>query len=254
MKLLAVDTAQPACSAALHIQTSDGVKTFCRFEPMTRGQAEALPGLVQDVLQSAGVIPNELDALACTIGPGTFTGVRVGIALVRGMAVVLNKPVLGVTSLEALAHPITPQNKELIAASFDARRGEVYFQLFDHNHTPQTQPMIVSIEEAAALIPRQPVVLVGTGSELLSQRLDQENQPAQMLSPQHIRPDSTPQEPPLSLDLAPFAFPQADHVAAIARARFAKMDDAQRANLAAPNPLYIRSPDAKLPKNGGQLT
>lgn len=259
MKLLAVDTAQPACSAALHIQTSEGVKTFCRFEPMTRGQAEALPGLVQEVLESAGVKPGELDALACTVGPGTFTGVRVGIALVRGMAVVLNKPVLGITSLEALAHPIAPQNKELIAASFDARRNEVYFQLFDHNHTPQTEPMIVSIEEAAALIPRQPVVLVGTGSEFLSQRLDQAGQHAQMLLPHHIRtesarPDRVPQEPSLSLDLAPFAFPQADHVAAIARVRFAKMDDAQRANLAAPNPLYIRSPDAKLPKNGGQLT
>ena len=55
-------------------------------------------------------------------------------------------------------------------------------------------------------------------------------------------------------DLAPFAYPQADHVAAIARIRFAKMDDKERASLAAPNPLYIRSPDAKLPKNGGQLT
>ncbi len=254
MKLLAVDTAQPACSAALHIQTSDGVKTFCRFEPMTRGQAEALPGLVQDVLESAGVKPDELDALACTIGPGTFTGVRVGIALVRGMAVVLNKPVLGVTSLEALAHPIAPQNKELIAASFDARRNEVYFQLFDHNHTPQTQPMIVSVEEAAALIPNQPVVLVGTGSELLRQRLDQTNQSAQTLLPEYIRPDNTGQELSVTLDLAPYAYPQADHVAAIARIRFAKMDDAQRANLEAPNPLYIRAPDAKLPKNGGQLT
>lgn len=251
MKLLAVDTAQPACSAALHIETAEGVKTFCRFEQMTRGQAESLPDMVQDVLKAAGVKPNELDALACTVGPGTFTGVRVGIALVRGMAVVLNKPVLGVTSLEALAHPITPPNNELIAASFDARREEVYFQLFDHKHAPQSEPMIVSVEEAAALIPRQPVVLVGTGSDLLAEHLGQTDHPAQKITAQHVRATNVDEEPRLDLD--PFAFPQADYVAAIARVRFARMDDVQRANLLAPSPLYIRSPDAKLPKNGGRL-
>lgn len=253
MKLLAVDTAQPACSAALHIETSEGVKTFCRFELMTRGQAEALPAMVQEVLKAGGVKPNELDALACTVGPGTFTGVRVGIALVRGMAVVLNKPVFGVTSLEALAHPIMPQNQELIAASFDARRGEVYFQLFDHTHAPQTEPMIVSVEEAVALIPHLPVVLVGTGSELLAPHLEHADMQVQKISPQHISTLSANEELRSDLDLARFAFPQADHVAAIAGLRFAKMDDAQRVNLAAPSPLYIRAPDAKLPKNGGQL-
>ncbi|MBV1887262.1 MAG: tRNA (adenosine(37)-N6)-threonylcarbamoyltransferase complex dimerization subunit type 1 TsaB, partial [Parvibaculaceae bacterium] len=236
-------------SAALHIETPEGVKTFCRFEPMTRGQAEALPAMVQEVLAEAGVKPNELDALACTVGPGTFTGVRVGIALVRGMAVVLNKPLLGVTSLEALAHPITPQNNELIAASFDARRDEVYFQLFDHKQTPQTEPMIVNIEAAAAMIPRQPVLLVGTGSDLLAAPLEQAGQQAQKITAQHVRAGAEP-----SLDLNALAFPQADHVATIARTRFAKMDDVQRANLEAPSPLYIRSPDAKLPKNGGRLT
>lgn len=249
MNLLAVDTAQPACSAALHMETPEGVKTFCRFEPMTRGQAEALPVMVQEVLDRAGIKPNQLDALACTVGPGTFTGVRVGIALARGMAVVLNKPVLGVTSLEALAHPLKPQNNELIAASFDARREEVYFQLFDHQQTPQTDPMIVRLEEAAALIPAQPVILVGTGSPLLSHHLGTAGQQVQQLAQNHIA-----QGDAAELDLTAFAYPQADQVAAIACARFAKMTVADRANLPAPSPLYIRAPDAKLPKNGGQLS
>ena len=98
MKVLAVDTALGACSVAV----LDGEKILShRFEEMARGHAEALAPIVQDAM--AGIAFASLDRLAVTTGPGTFTGQRVGLAFMRGLRIALRKPLIGVTTLEAIA-------------------------------------------------------------------------------------------------------------------------------------------------------
>ncbi len=100
MKLLAVDTALGACSAAL----LDGDTVLAhRFEPMERGHAERLAPMVEEVMREAALPFTALDRLAVTTGPGTFTGQRVGLAFMRGLRVALKKPLIGVTSLAAMA-------------------------------------------------------------------------------------------------------------------------------------------------------
>src|SRR5271169_756924 len=100
MKILAADTALGACSVAL----LDDARVFAhRFEPMERGHAEALAPMVDEAMREAGLAFAELDRLAVTTGPGTFTGQRVGLAFMRGLRVALKKPLAGITTLEAMA-------------------------------------------------------------------------------------------------------------------------------------------------------
>jgi tRNA threonylcarbamoyladenosine biosynthesis protein TsaB len=124
MRILAVDTALGACSVAL----LDGARILAhRFEPMERGHAEALAPMVDEAMRQAGLAFVELDRLAVTTGPGTFTGQRVGLAFMRGLRVALNKPLAGVTTLEAMAAAAMEETGLPVAAALhDARRGEVY--------------------------------------------------------------------------------------------------------------------------------
>jgi tRNA threonylcarbamoyladenosine biosynthesis protein TsaB len=98
MKLLAVDTALGACSVAI---LDHQTVLAHHFVPMARGHAEALAPMVQDAM--AGIAFASLDRLAVTTGPGTFTGQRVGLAFMRGLRIALRKPLIGVTTLEAIA-------------------------------------------------------------------------------------------------------------------------------------------------------
>lgn len=100
MIVLALDTALDACSAAL-VRGNDLLAS--RTEPMTRGQAERLPPLVAELIAESGVSFAEIDRIAVTTGPGSFTGVRVGLSFARALALALGKPCIGVSTLEALA-------------------------------------------------------------------------------------------------------------------------------------------------------
>ncbi len=103
MRILALDTATSACSAALW---HDGRVCARRLVRMERGQSEALMPMVLDVLAEAGCGFSQLDLLAVTVGPGAFTGLRIGLAAARGMALASGIPCLGVTTLEAVAHGV----------------------------------------------------------------------------------------------------------------------------------------------------
>jgi tRNA threonylcarbamoyladenosine biosynthesis protein TsaB len=100
MLILAIDTALSACSAAI---VRDGEALATRVEPMARGQAERLAPLVDELMDEAGLRFDQLDAIAVTRGPGAFTGLRVGLAFARGLALALDKPCLGFSTLEVLA-------------------------------------------------------------------------------------------------------------------------------------------------------
>jgi tRNA threonylcarbamoyladenosine biosynthesis protein TsaB len=127
MKILAVDTALGACSAAI----LDGETLLAHaFEPMERGHAERLAPMVHEVMIESGIAFAALDRLAVTIGPGTFTGQRIGYSFMRGMRLALKRPLIGVSTLSAMAHAAMAETRMSIAAVFqDAKRGEVYFAL-----------------------------------------------------------------------------------------------------------------------------
>lgn len=98
MTILAINTAFPACNIAL---ARDGKLLADRYEPMVRGQDARLAGLVDEMLKDAGIGMVDLTRIAVVTGPGSFTGVRVGVAFARGLALVLDVPCVGLTSLEA---------------------------------------------------------------------------------------------------------------------------------------------------------
>ncbi|CAN1519614.1 COG1214 Inactive homolog of metal-dependent proteases, putative molecular chaperone [Caulobacteraceae bacterium] len=106
MLILAVDTALNACSVAI---LRSGEVLLSRVEPMAKGQAERLAPMAREVLAEAGITPAALDRIAVTRGPGAFTGLRIGLAFARGLAVALDRPCVGISTLEVLAHAANAQ-------------------------------------------------------------------------------------------------------------------------------------------------
>eukprot|EP00439_Symbiodinium_sp_Y106_P088195 s1_g731.t1 len=219
--LLAIDTGQAACSVALW---REGTIVAHRLKAMPKGHAEALVPMIEEVQAEAGFAFEDLDAFAVTVGPGTFTGLRVGLATARGLAVAADKPLIGVTTLEAIAWPARSEATEntAIAAAFDARRNEIYLQCFTSEGEGITEPALVSLDDVAARVPDQALLCVGTGANLVRERLQGHGHDVRAAS-----------APPL---------PDACAVAEIASHRPADKDQI-------PGPLYLRAPDAKLPAN-----
>ncbi len=128
MKTLAVDTALGACSVAI---TSDGETLAHHWVAMPRGHAEALAPMVERAMAEAGLAFADLDRLAVTTGPGTFTGQRVGLAFMRGLRIALGKPLIGLTTLEVMAAAAEAEARApLVTVLHEAKRGEVYAALY----------------------------------------------------------------------------------------------------------------------------
>jgi tRNA threonylcarbamoyladenosine biosynthesis protein TsaB len=207
--LLAVDTALGACSVAV-LRGSDILHHY--FEEMTRGHAEALAPMVDRAMGQAGMAFTALDRLAVTTGPGNFTGQRVGLAFMRGLRIGLDKPLIGITTLEAMA-AATASNRA--AAIHDAKRGEAYL-LLRANDEIILPPTVLPFEEAVARIRVfGACALCGTGAEAAHAALGAD------------------------FSLTAIRQPDALWVARLARARAVPAEP--------PAPLYLRAPDAKLP-------
>lgn len=139
MKLLAIDTSTEACSAALSI---DG-ETIERYEVAPRRHAELILPMVDSLLSEAGVTLSQMDALAFGRGPGAFTGVRIGTGVVQGLAFSVDRPVVPVSSLAALAYgALSEFNAENILAGIDARMGEVYWGVYRHADRSGVEPLV----------------------------------------------------------------------------------------------------------------
>ena len=111
MLILAIDTALDACAAGV-LDTDAGKLIAQESQPMKRGHAEALMPLIARVMKESGIAFLSLDRIAVTTGPGSFTGLRVGLSAARGIALAANKPVVGLTTLTAYAAPVVSQNGE----------------------------------------------------------------------------------------------------------------------------------------------
>ena len=130
MRVLAIDTALEACSVAV-FDTEGSSRARSRSLPMVRGHAEALLPLVAAVMSDARTEFDELDRIAVTVGPGSFTGLRVGVAAARGIGLAAGKPVVGLTTLAAMAVPfIDADDAKALLVVIDARHDHVYMQLF----------------------------------------------------------------------------------------------------------------------------
>ena len=133
---------------------------------MERGHQEALAPLVAEVMRDAGLAFDRLDRVAVTIGPGSFTGLRVGLAFAKGLALALDIPCIGVGTLEALAAGRTG----FIASVIDARRDQIYLQCFDGAESlmaPDSLPLAEAAARLAELWGGGPAALVGPGAPLL---------------------------------------------------------------------------------------
>ena len=153
MRLLAFDTAGDGCSAGVFL---DGRPSAVRWSDGGTGHAERLPRLIESVLAEADVDVEALDGLAVTVGPGSFSGIRTGLAAARGLALATGLRAIPVTTLEALAARLIGREGALpVAAVMDARRGQVFLQLFDPAGAPLGTPEALAPEAAAARLEDQ---------------------------------------------------------------------------------------------------
>jgi tRNA threonylcarbamoyl adenosine modification protein YeaZ len=216
MRLLAVDTALGACSCAI---VDDARVLAHRFEIMERGHAERLAPMVDEAMRESGLAFSDLERLAVTTGPGTFTGQRVGLAFARGLRVALKIPLAGITTLEAMATAaIAETGAEYAVAIHDAKRNEVYFELLREDETliPATIAVFEDALSAIAEATRKAkLAFAGTAGEAAAIGYEGE------------------------AILTSIRQPDALWVARIALTREVSNE--------APKPLYLRPPDAKLP-------
>lgn len=208
MIVLGLDTCLSACSVAV----LDGERVLAHLaEPMARGHQERLAPMAEAAMAQAGVAFADLARIGATVGPGSFTGLRVGVAFAKGLSSALGVPAVGVGALEALAASAAG----LSAAVIDARRDQVYLQLFEDGQALMA-PDVLSTGTAAARLAElamgRPLSLVGSGAPLLAQ--------------------AAPHAQVLALEGC-----DARLVARLAARRPATPI----------RPLYLRAPDAKLP-------
>src|SRR5215510_9446376 len=166
MRVLAIDTALEACSAAV---LERGKIRASETLPMARGHAEALMPLVARVMDRANIGFSELGRIAVTTGPGSFTGLRVGIAAARGIALASGRPEVGVSTLAAFAAPhIANEAGDSVVAAIDARHGHVYLQVLAGAGRTLVGPHLASVEDAVRVATAAPARLVGSAAGLLA--------------------------------------------------------------------------------------
>ena len=152
MLILAIDTALDACAAGV-LDTDAGKLIAQESQPMKRGHAEALMPLIARVMKESGIAFFSLDRIAVTTGPGSFTGLRVGLSAARGIGLAAGKPVVGVTTLSAYAAPIVSDSGEQpIISAIDARHDHVYLQVVSANGGALLFHLISKLYERTSLI------------------------------------------------------------------------------------------------------
>src|SRR5258708_32205616 len=170
MQLIASDPAVDACAAAVR-DIDTGRLIAKESQAMKRGHAEALMPLISRVIRAAGIAFAALDRIAVPTGPGSFTGLRVGLSAARGIALAADKPVVGVTTLTAYAAPIVAENREQpVICAIDARHDHVYFQVVSGDGSSLIRPRLAPVEEALGASQFGALHLIGNAAGLLPAR------------------------------------------------------------------------------------
>ena len=169
MRVLAIDSSCGAISACVYEEGAD--EALARHsEAMARGHAEALAPLIEQLMARVVGGFASLDRIAVTSGPGSFTGIRIGVALARAIGLALNVPVVGVSTLVAFAGPLLLEPRAgVIVAAIDARHGQVYFQLFEAAGRPLIAARVASVRDAARAIGAGPARIAGNAAKILAE-------------------------------------------------------------------------------------
>ena len=220
MRILALDSSGAACSAAYW---ADGAIRGRRLERLERGHAERLVPMVQAAVADSGASLDEVDLFAATVGPGGFTGVRIGLATLRALALAARRPMLGVTSFEALAHGTSVEERagRRLLVLIESRRSGLYAQTFTDALAPESEAVALPPNEIAARFAAGPLLLAGDGVE--------------RLMPTLAGRDGVPRV------ASNASFVDAAVVASLAAER------AAAASSEPPAPLYLRGPDISMP-------
>lgn len=223
MRVLAIDTALEACSAA--VLDPDGGITARESLAMTRGHAETLMPLIARVMNGAGIEFAQLDRIAVTTGPGSFTGLRVGISAARGIALSAGKPAVGLSTLAALAAPlIATDDGTQVVAAIDARHEHIYLQVFGVNGRTLVGPRVASLRDAARAATAAPARIVGSAANKMAA--------------------AWPKGVELPLSVEQRAAPDIEWIA--------RLGAAATDGYSPPKPLYLREPDAQ-PQDAARL-
>lgn len=194
----------------------EGAETLCDMrEQMMRGHVERLAPMVAEALAAARLEPADLDGLAVTTGPGSFTGARLGVSFARGMALALDIPVVGLSVFEMIAATV---DCDPLAVALDGKRDTLFVQVFDKG-APQGVPQELRIEAAWRTAPDGKVGIAGSGAAALIEHAPPEDRK---------RFEAVPFDPAFSVPVATLG------------ARRIELGD-----LTLPAPLYLRAPDAK---------
>lgn len=216
MLTLAIDTASAACQACIHDSNGDRVLGLCS-EVIGRGHAERLMPVIDVALDAAEAGLPQIERIAVTVGPGSFTGIRVGVSAARGLALALGCDCVGVGSLEVLAFAWAQTSGPVLAA-IDARRGEVFAALFGPGgRDVLVPPAAMTPQEAAELALRAGAKLAGSGAALVAVHIPAADGDAWVLSASD----------------------------AVDMAALARLAAGRSGPFARPKPLYLRGADAK---------
>jgi tRNA threonylcarbamoyladenosine biosynthesis protein TsaB len=217
MRVLAIDTALAACSAAV-LDTANGGLVASESLLMARGHAEALMPLIQRVMKKSGLAIAGLERIVVTTGPGSFTGLRVGIAAARGLGVATNIPVVGVTTLSAYAAPYLAADDQIpVIVAIDARHEHAYLQVFGSGGRTLIAARLAPLNEAVRAAAEAPARIVGSAAKTVAAGLAK-TAPAPVIVDAREAPD----------------------IAWVAQIG-AAVSEAQ----APPKPQYLRAPDAQ---------
>ena len=223
MRILAIDTALGACAAAV-LDSQRGAILASESLGMVRGHAEAVMPLIARVMDAARSEFIDLNRIAVTVGPGSFTGLRVGIAAARGIALAAGRPAIGLSTLSALAAPhVAARSGDTIIAAIDARNEQVYFQVFAPSGVTIVTPRLDRVRAAVRAVPVGPTVITGSGAMLVAAHWPSGSPMPRVED--HVAPD----------------------IGWVARLGAAAQEEG-----APPKPLYLRRPDAR-PQDAGRL-
>jgi tRNA threonylcarbamoyl adenosine modification protein YeaZ len=223
MRVLAIDTALEACSVAV-LDLDRGGVIASETTVMARGHAEAVMPMIARVMDAAGIEFADLDRVAVTTGPGSFTGLRVGISAARGIALAAGKPALGLSTLAGFAAPLIAEDDSTqVVAAIDARHDHVYLQVFGAAGRTLVAPRIASLRDAVRAAMTGPARIVGSGARLMAA--------------------AWPKEADAPLQVEQRGAPDIGWIARLAAAS---------EGYGPPKPLYLRAPDAR-PQEAAQL-